>query len=80
MPRSGAQLNRIATYDLFGISQDFLFEYRKRVEETTGRDVLAVAQKFLHVPEQPILVVADAQAVKGQLEDLGLPVTFIAPS
>ncbi|CAI5464826.1 unnamed protein product [Closterium sp. Yama58-4] len=76
---SGAQLSRIMTYELFGIDQDFIFEFKRRVEALSPDAVLAAAQRRLHPGEQPIVVVADAAAVMPQLSALGLPVTRIDP-
>ncbi|CAI5523639.1 unnamed protein product, partial [Closterium sp. Naga37s-1] len=76
---SGAQLSRIMTYELFGIDQDFIFEFKRRVEALSPEAVLAAAQRRLHPGEQPIVVVADAAAVMPQLSSLGLPVTLIDP-
>ncbi|CAI5490721.1 unnamed protein product [Closterium sp. Naga37s-1] len=76
---SGAQLSRIMTYSLFGIDQDFIFEFKRRVEALSPDAVLAAAQRRLHPLEQPIVVVADAAAVMPQLSALGLPVTLIDP-
>ncbi|CAI5939406.1 unnamed protein product [Closterium sp. NIES-65] len=76
---SGAQLSRIMTYELFGIDQDFIFEFKRRVEALSPEAVLAAAQRRLHPGEQPIVVVADAAAVMPQLSSLGLSVTLIDP-
>ncbi|GJP33147.1 hypothetical protein CLOM_g6866 [Closterium sp. NIES-68] len=76
---SGAQLSRIMTYELFGIDQDFIFEFKRRVEALSADQVVVAAQRWLHPTEQPILVVADAAAVMPQLTALGLPVTRVDP-
>ncbi|CAI5465434.1 unnamed protein product [Closterium sp. Yama58-4] len=76
---SGAQLSRIMTYALFGVDQDFIFEFKRRMEALTPDAVLAAAQRRLHPTEQPIVVVADAAAVMPQLSALGLPVIRIDP-
>ncbi|CAI5981306.1 unnamed protein product [Closterium sp. NIES-64] len=73
------QLSRIMTYELFGIDQDFIFEFKRRVEALSPEAVLAAAQRRLHPGEQPIVVVADAAAVMPQLSSLGLSVTLIDP-
>ncbi|KAL4448464.1 hypothetical protein ABPG75_005683 [Micractinium tetrahymenae] len=70
-----AQLNRIITFDLLGIPQDYLFRYRAGIERVQPADVLAAAQRRLHPRSQTIVVAGDASRLRGELERaLGLPV------
>ena len=69
----GAQLSRIMTYELFGIDQDYIFRYKRGIEETTGDDVLRVAKRHLHPDKQAILIVTDVDVIRSSLKDLGLP-------
>lgn len=73
----GSQLSRIMTYELFGVEQDFPFKYKRAVEGLTAEAVLEASRKHLHPLEQPILVVADASAVRPALAGLGLPVVDV---
>ena len=61
------------TYELFGIDQDYIFRYKRGIEETTGDDVLRVAKRHLHPDKQAILIVTDVDVIRSSLKDLGLP-------
>ncbi|KAL4438208.1 hypothetical protein ABPG77_010569 [Micractinium sp. CCAP 211/92] len=70
-----AQLNRIITFDLLGIPQDYLFRYRAGIERVQPDDVLAAAQRRLHPRSQTIVVAGDAARLRAELGSaLGLPV------
>eukprot|EP00959_Pyramimonas_sp_CCMP1952_P473764 9502300-Pyramimonas_sp.AAC.1 len=53
---SEAQLNRIISYELFGLPQDYLFKYRDGVLRTNGGEVMAAAQRHLHPERQQVLI------------------------
>lgn len=68
---SGLQLSRFMTYELFGIDQNFLVNYKKKIEELTSTDILEAAKRHLHPGAQPILVVADVSKVQSALQTMG---------
>ncbi|KAI5069426.1 hypothetical protein GOP47_0015727 [Adiantum capillus-veneris] len=76
---SGVQLSRLMTYELFGIDQNFLFSYKKKVEELTTVDILEAARRHLHPGLQPVLVVADASKVMSALKTLGREIVVLHP-
>lgn len=76
---SGVQLSRLMTYELFGIDQNFIFDYKKKVEGLTSDDILEAAKRHLHPGAQPILVVADASKVRSALQKLGREVVMVHP-
>lgn len=67
------------TYELFGIDQNFLFDYKKKVEELTSNDILEAAKRHLHPGVQPILVVVDASKVRSALQTLGREIVLLHP-
>lgn len=67
-------MNRIITYALFGINQNFILEFKEGIENVQEGDVLQAAQRHLHPKQQPIVVVADAKAIRKDLETLGIPI------
>ncbi|KAH8963611.1 hypothetical protein BDL97_04G022700 [Sphagnum fallax] len=77
---SGVQLGRVLAYELFDIDQDFIFKYKKLVEQTTANDVLKAAQVHLHPESQTVLIVTDVQKVQPLLAASGIPVVQLRPS
>jgi hypothetical protein len=77
---SGVQLGRVLAYELFDIDQDFIFKYKKLVEQTTANDVLKAAQAHLHPESQTVLIVTDVQKVQPLLAASGIPVVQLRPS
>lgn len=69
-----AQLQRLLAYDLFGLPQDFLFNYKSAVEQVPAKDVLAAAQRHLHPSQQTVVVVGNASQIKPALEAAGMTV------
>jgi predicted Zn-dependent peptidase len=59
-------VNRMMQYDFFGLPEDFLQTVKERVEELTGDDIVAAANKHLH-PDSLVFFVA------GKIEDLDIP-------
>ncbi len=59
-------VNRMMQYDFYGLPEDFLQKTKERVEELTGDDIVAAAQKNLH-PDSLVFFVA------GKIEDLDIP-------
>lgn len=69
-----AQLQRMVVYDILGLPKDYLQVYQEGVQRVKAADVLAAAQRHLHTDAQTIIVVADAKAVRPQLQGLGMPI------
>jgi zinc protease len=51
---SEAQLNRVISYALFGLPQDYLFKYRDGLSSSTASDVLQAANRHLHLDRQQV--------------------------
>ncbi|MBJ7898843.1 MAG: insulinase family protein [Cyanobacteria bacterium RI_101] len=58
-------LGRLMTYDYYGYPQDFIFEYQRRVKETTIEDVRRVAQQYLQPDQWVTLVVGNNKELRG---------------
>ncbi|MCO5583520.1 hypothetical protein L7F22_037431 [Adiantum nelumboides] len=76
---NGVQLSRLMTYELFGIDQNFIFNYKKKVEELSSAGILEAAKRHLHPGNQPVLVVADASKVMPALKTLGREIVVLHP-
>ena len=48
--------------------QDYLFQFRDKIQAVTGDDVLSAAQRHLHPAQQDIIVAADASLNLMQLQ------------
>jgi predicted Zn-dependent peptidase len=71
-------INRIMTYDYYGLPEDRLQQVKERIEAITPEDVMAAARNNLRPDEMVVLVVGDASRFDVPLEELGLgPVTQI---
>jgi len=64
-------INRIMTYDRYGLPEDFLFKSKEAVEGVTASDVVAAALKNLHPDEMQIVVLGDKDKFDVPLEQLG---------
>eukprot|EP00249_Psilotum_nudum_P020485 c27726_g1_i2 orf=222-2186(+) len=76
---SGAQLNRIMTYELFDINQDFLFNYKRKVEGITSSEILQAAQRHLHPSSHPVLIVTDVSKLGPSLQSLRMKIKHLQP-
>ncbi len=71
-------VNRMMTYDFYGLDEDLLFRRKEAVENVTKQDVLEAAKSNLHPDEMYIIVVGNKADFDMPLEDLGLgPVTQV---
>lgn len=59
--------------------QDFLFQYRDRVEAVTSEQIKSAARRHLHPDQQLVVVVADAAVVGPQLKEAGFYVKPLTP-
>ena len=63
-------LSRLLRYEYFGYPEDFIFRYRKAVENTTIQDVQRVAQTYLHPDRLITLVVGNSAVIQPALTQL----------
>lgn len=62
----------LADLRLYNLGDDWIEQYRDRVKDVTGKQMLAMAKKYLFTAEPPLIVlVGRASEVKGQLKGLG---------
>lgn len=74
----GEVINRIMTYDYYGLPADRLQKVKERIENITPEDVMEAARNSLRPDEMVVLVVGDAERFEVPLEELGMgPVTQI---
>lgn len=75
---SAALLGALVNLDVYGLPEDSIDTYRSRVRATTTEDTAALAIELLHPERAAIVLVGPADALVGQLENLG-PVAVITP-
>lgn len=63
-------LSRLMIYQYYGYPEDFIFQYRRQVEETTIADVQRVAVKYLHPDKMVTLVVGNIDSIQPSLASL----------
>ncbi len=63
-------VNRMLTYDLFGLPYDFLQKQKEAVEKTTAEDVKAMANKYLKPDKMRIIICGDKELFDEPLENL----------
>jgi zinc protease len=72
-------LSRLVRYEYFGYPEDFVFQFREGVANTTAEDVLRAAQTHLKPENLVVLVVGNETEIQPALSTLapGLPVTQV---
>lgn len=75
---SAAVMASLVDLDLYGLPEDSLDTFRRRVREVTVEDTAQLAQELLHPERAAIVVVGPAQVLREQLEGLG-PIEVVAP-
>lgn len=65
-------VNRLMSYDHYGIPEDFLQQVKEKVENVTAEDVTAAANRNLHPDKLRALVVGNAADFDIPLDSLGL--------
>ena len=70
----GEVVNRLMTYDFFGLPKDFLQQTKDKVEKVTSADVVAAAKKNLRPDAVRIVVVGKGQDFEMPLDQLALGV------
>lgn len=63
------QLRRAAGLELFGLPEDYVIQYRKKLEAVTPSDVRDAAARHLHPNRQVTVLVGDATTVKPAVEE-----------
>ena len=53
------------------MEKGFVEDYRSRIGEVTSEEAQEIARRYFHVDDCMIVLLADYDAVKGQLEGLG---------
>ena len=76
---SGMGINILANRDQkladrHEIVQDYLFQFRDKIQAVTAQDVLSAAQRHLHPSKQDIVVAADASLNLLQLQKQSRPI------
>lgn len=74
---SHAVVTRQMSQVFYGYPEDYLARYREQIAAVTVADVLRVAQKYLDLNRQQLVVVGDLEVFNGELQQLGLPVTEV---
>lgn len=69
--------SRLRKGEMACFMQDYLFSYRDKIKAVTAQDVLGAAQRHLHPRKQLVVVAADANANRGQLEKQGRPIVSL---
>lgn len=73
----GQTLSRLIRYEFYDYPQDFVFQYRDRVESATAQEVLAAAQATLTPEKLVTVVVGNTADIQPGLEALGMPITAL---
>lgn len=71
----------LANVEIFRLPSNYFDVYRDKVQAVTAQDVLRVAQTHLDPARLQVVVVGDAEAIRGPIEALGLgPVIVYSPT
>jgi len=65
-------VNRLMTYDFYGLPEDFIFQEKEKVEKVTPEDVITAAKENLRPDALNILVVGKGEDFEMPLDQLGL--------
>ena len=68
----GGIADELLTMKLLGLGEDYLNDYRARVEAVTAADVQRVARRYVHTDDATVVVVGDAARLRKDLAALGL--------
>jgi len=75
---SGAVMGSLVDLDVYGLPNDALDTFRRRVRAVSLEDVARVARERLHPGRAAIVVVGPAETIRPQLEELG-PLSVVVP-
>jgi zinc protease len=71
----GGIADELLTMKLIGLGEDYLKNYRARIEAVTAADVQRVARQYVHTDDATIVVVGDAAQLRKELAALGMVVS-----
>ena len=71
-------LSRLIRYEYYNYPEDFIFQFRQAVSETTSEDILNAAQLHLRPEDWVILVVGNSEQIDPPLSALA-PGTTVTP-
>ena len=74
---SHSVVSRQMSQAFFGYPEDYLARYRDRIAAVTAADVQRVAQKFINLSRQQIVLVGDPKEFSDALLEFGLPVVEV---
>jgi len=63
--------DELLTMKLLGLGEDYLKDYRARIEAVTAADVQRVARHYVHTDDATVVVVGDAAQLRKELAALG---------
>jgi zinc protease len=70
----------LATLTIYGLAPDWYDTYRTRMSAVTVSDVLDAARRHVHSESMQIVIVGDAEAIRGPLEALAFgPLDVVSP-
>ncbi len=64
-------------YEYFDYPENFIFEYQKKVENTSQKDILEVAQEYLQPDQLVTVVVGNVQAMNPSLSSLKQEINLV---
>jgi zinc protease len=70
-------LSRLMRYEYFDYPEDFIFEYQRKIANTTREDILDAAQKYLQPDQLVTLVVGNVQVMKPPLNNLKEEISLV---
>ena len=70
-------LSRLMRYEYFDYPEDFIFEYQDKVQNTSQKDILKAAQKYIQPDKLVTLVVGNKDAMNPPLASLGQQVNVV---
>jgi zinc protease len=77
---TGQVAARIGELLVYGLPDDFFAFYRDRIRSISPQDVLVAGREMLRPGDMVVVVVGEADAIRGPLDDLGLgPVEVVSP-
>src|SRR5207302_7705117 len=70
MTNQSGLADQLLTQQMYGLPADYVSAYREHVDAVTQADVHRVAQKYMHPEAAAIVVVGDAEKLRGPLAQL----------
>ncbi len=70
-------LSRLMRYEYFDYPENFIFEYQKKVANTSQKDILGVAQEYLQPDQLVTVIVGNVQAMTPPLSSLKQEINLV---